>query len=212
MDPAYILSQATGAWLQYEFACGRSMLFNERYMSVPIASALFSIYKQEVRSEYLHPILGPAKTGPGRRPEVDFAVIHKYPHLSAVLESKWVGPNGLSCEEILWDLLRLELIAHAAKVPAFFLLAGRRKHLQKLFNSKAFLGKPNKRGRLRKLLKVDGEGQARIRIDSPMQDRAIIFQKLLIPHQNLSFSSFVTTSSKFVYPQQCPNFQYQVYV
>ena len=29
--------------MQYEFACGRSMLFSERYLSVPIANALYSI-------------------------------------------------------------------------------------------------------------------------------------------------------------------------
>jgi hypothetical protein len=100
----------------------------KRYMSVPIANALFAIYKQEVRSEFLHPVLANAMTGPGRRPEVDFAVINNYPNLSCVVESKWLGANGLSVEEVLWDLLRLELVAHYAKVPAFFLLGGRRRH------------------------------------------------------------------------------------
>jgi len=140
MDPIRVLAQAVGAWLQYEFACGRSALFNERYLSVPIANALYSVYKDEVRSEYLHPVLAPAKRGPGRRPEVDFALVHNYPHVSCVLESKWVGANGLTAEDILWDLLRLELIAYHTKAPAFFLLGGRRKHLERFFQSKAFLG------------------------------------------------------------------------
>jgi len=212
MHPAYILAQATGAWLQYEFACGRSMLFNERYMSVPIANVLFAIYKQEVRSEYLHPVLGAGRSGPGRRPEVDFAVVGKYPKLSCALESKWLGSNGLTAEEILWDLLRLELIAHSEKVPAFFLLGGRRKHLEQFFQSRVFLGKPNNKGRYRRLLKLGGATQSRLRVDSPTPDRKDVFSKLLKPYQNLSFSSFVTTSSSYVYPQHCPMFQYQVYV
>ena len=207
MDPAYILSQATGAWLQYEFACGRATLFNERYMSVPIANALFTIYKQEVRSEFLHPVLAAAMTGPGRRPEVDFAVINSYPNLSCVVESKWLGGSGLPMEEILWDLLRLELVAHYAKVPAFFLLGGRRRHLEQFFKSRTFLGKPNRKGKFRKLLKLHHEGQSRIRVDSPTQDRKEVFQRLLRPYQNLSFSSFVTTSSSYSYPHPCASWR-----
>ena len=142
MDPAKRLAQAAGVWLQYEFACNRSELFNERCMSAPIASGLYAIYKQEVRSEFLHPVLGPIKSGPGRRPEVDFAVVKNYPHVSCVLESKWVGANGLSIEEIVWDLLRLELIVYNEKATGFFLMAGRQKHLESLFHSTAFVGNP----------------------------------------------------------------------
>lgn len=181
-------------------------------MSVPIANALFAIYKQEVRSEYLHPVLGAIKTGPGRRPEVDFAVIDRYPDLSCVVESKWLGPNGLTVEDILWDLLRLELITHTTKAPAFFLIGGRRKHLERFFQSKTFLGTANARGTLRRLLKLGAERQTRIRVDSPTLDRRDVFVKLLRPYQNLSFSCFVTTSSSFSYPQHCPNFQYQTFV
>src|ERR1039457_4681457 len=121
------LAQAVGAWLQYEFACNRSNLFNERYLSVAIADALYAIYKHEVRSEYLHPVLADHKLGPGRKPEVDFATVHNYPAVTSVVESKWVGPAGLSAADILWDLLRLELIAHDSLAPAYFVLAGRRK-------------------------------------------------------------------------------------
>lgn len=212
MDPAYILSQATGAWLQYEFACGRAPLFNERYMSVPIATALFRIYKREVHSEYLHPILAAAKTGPGRRPEVDFAVIEQFPHVGCALESKWVGANGLTAEEVLWDLLRLELIAHSAKVPAFFLLGGRRKHLEHFFASKAFRGAPNKKGRFRRLLKLRPAHQRPLQIYNPSTDRKDVFVKLLKPYQEVSFPHRVTTSASFSYPEKCPMFQYQVYV
>src|ERR1035438_1810119 len=99
MDPVRTLAQAAGAGLQYEFACGRSMLFNERYLSVPIANALYAVYRREVRAEYLHPVLAAAKSGPGRRPEVDFAVIDSFPNAVCVVESKWVGANGLSAED-----------------------------------------------------------------------------------------------------------------
>jgi hypothetical protein len=212
MDPAFLLSQATGAWLQYEFACGRSPLFNERYMSVPISNALVGIYKHEVHSEYLHPVLAAAKTGPGRRPEVDFAVISQYPHVDCVLESKWIGDNGLTAEEVLWDVLRLELIAHSANVPAFFLLAGRRKYLEHFFQSRAFRGTSGKPGKYRSLLRLRPRHQRPIQISSPSIDRRNLFMKLLTPYQEVSFPYCLTTSFGYSYPEECPMYQYQAYV
>jgi hypothetical protein len=210
MDKAKRLAQAVGAWLQYEFACNRSELFNERCMSAPIASGLYAIYKQEVRSEFVHPILGPLKSGPGRRPEVDFAVISKYPDVSCVLESKWIGATPVKVEDIVWDLLRLELIAHKTHAAAFFLLAGRRKHLESLLHSKAFLGRRTAAGKYRTILKT--HPQPRIRVSGALPERKELFRKLLAPYQNLSFPTQLSTSVAHVYPQACPMFQYQAYV
>jgi hypothetical protein len=197
--------------MQYEFACGRGMLFNERYLSVPIANALYSIYRNEVRAEYLHPVLAPKKIGRGRRPEVDFAVIHDYPNVQCVVESKWVGANGLGAEEVIWDLLRLELIAHHTGAKAFFILAGRRRHLETFFRSRAFLGKKDARGKFRRLLKLDSRRNARVRVDNPSPDRLNIFRKLLSAYPDVSFGSRVTTSTGHSYPRDCPMFQYQAY-
>lgn len=210
MKPVTILAQAVGAWLQYEFACNRSNLFSERYLSVAIADALNAIHKDEVRSEYLHPVLAPHKTGPGRRPEVDFATIRNYPAVTSVVESKWVGSDGLSPADVLWDLLRLELIANASKVPAYFVLAGRRKHLETFFRSKGFSGEPTAQGKHRHLLKIDHRS-AGIRVDSPNDDRREMFRKLLRDYQNVSFSSRISISSPAIYPEDCPQFQYQAY-
>lgn len=209
MDTARILAQAAGAWLQYEFACGRASLFNERYLSSPIANALHSVYKKEVHSEYLHPVLAPKTTGPGRRPEVDFAVVNNFPAIECVVETKWVGKNGLSAEEVIWDLLRLELIAHHSGAHAFFLMAGRKKHLDSFFRSKAFLGATNHSGKHRKLLKIDSAKTARLRVDNPPKDRIATFQKLLSRYQDVTFGSRVTTSAAHRYPENCPSFQYQ---
>lgn len=197
--------------MQYEFACGRAMLFNERYLSVPIANALYAIYKHEVRAEYLHPVLAPKKTGRGRRPEVDFAVVQNYPNVDCVVESKWVGSNGLGAEEVIWDLLRLELIAHHTGAKAFFVLAGRRRHLEAFFNSRAFLGKENFRGKFKRLLKLDSRKNARVRVDNPALDRLKTFRKLLSAYPDVSFGSRVTTSVGHRYPEDCPTFQYQAY-
>jgi hypothetical protein len=95
------------------------------------------------------------------------------------VETKWVGKNGLSAAEILWDLMRLELIAHHEGADAFFVLAGRRKHLEAFFESRAFLGSPKADRSYRRLLKLDRGRNPRIRIDSPAADRLEIIRSLL---------------------------------
>jgi hypothetical protein len=212
VDTVHAIAQATGAWLQYEFACGRSNLFNERYITTPVAAVLKHLYPHQVHSEFLHPILAPAKSGlPGRRPEVDFVVIEKYPKVICAVETKWVGKNGLSAEDILWDLMRLELIAHYEKAASYFVLAGRRKHLLQFFQSRAFLGIPTSDGRYKRLLKLDGRRNARIRLDNPPRDRAPIIGRLLQPYPSISFPSRLTTSTPYFYPEHCPSYQYQAF-
>lgn len=150
------------------------------------------------------PVLAPHKTGPGRRPEVDFATIRHYPAVTSVVESKWVGSGGILAADVLWDLLRLELIANASNVPAYFVLAGRRKYLKKFFASKAFLGNPTAQGKYRHLLKLDHRPTG-IRIDSPNDDRRKMFRKLFYDYQTVSFPSRISTSTPALYPGGLPN-------
>jgi hypothetical protein len=212
MNEVRKIAQATGAWLQYEFACGRSNLFNEARLSTPISSVLEHLFPHQVHSEFLHPSLAAACAGRrGRRPEVDFAVTAVYPKITCVVESKWVGRNGLTAEDVIWDLLRLELIAHQEQASAFFVLAGRRKHLEAFFQSRAFLGKRTARGTYKRLLKLDRRRNARIVVDSPTKDREAIFHKMLADYPTISFPSRITTSRPSTYPESCPTFQYQAY-
>ena len=210
MNSAKRLAQAVGAWLQFEFACNRAELFNERCLGPAIAGGLHAIYKEEVRSEYLHPILGPLKTGPGRRPEVDFAVVRDYPKVICVLESKWIGASGVRIDDILWDLFRLELIAHDSGATSFFLLAGKRKYRESFFSSTAFKGKRTKAGKYRaSILKMYPQPRLRVS-DAP--ERKIVFRKLFEPYQDLSFPSELSTTVGTAYPATCPMSQYQAYV
>lgn len=212
MDPIRKIAQATGAWLQYEFACGRSHLFNERQLSTPISSVLNHLFPHQVHAEFVHPLLAAAKSGrPGRRPQVDFAVTQTYPKIVCAVESKWVGKSGLSAEDILWDLLRLELIAHHEGASAYFILAGRRKHLESFFKSRAFLGRRASDGTYKRLLKLDKRRNARVRVDSPPADREPVFRKLFAEYPEISFPSRITTSIPYLYPEDCPAFQYQAY-
>jgi hypothetical protein len=210
MNSAKRLAMAAGAWLQYEFACHRSQLFDEGSLVTPISAALNTIYKQNLHTEFLHPVLAPLKSGPGRRPELDFAVVETYPQIICAVETKWVGADGIKIEDVVWDLLRLELVAHQAKADAFFVLAGRRKHLKAFFSSKAFLGKKRKPSSpFRTILKM--RSQPKMGIRNPAPEREGLFQKLFADYQDLSFPDALGTSVGERYPDFCPNFQYQAY-
>jgi hypothetical protein len=211
MDTARLLAQGVGGWLLYEFCCSRSRLFNERYMAGPIAQVLNAEYGLQVHSEYLHPVLAKTKTGPGRRPEVDFAVVDGAGVLKCVVESKWVGPGGLPAEHIIWDVLRLELVASDTGADAYFLLAGRRRHLEAFFETKAFKGVEYK-GKFRRLLKLDHRKNPRMRVDNPPTDRRAAFKAVLTPYGGVSFPTRVSTSLCYAYPSDVPKFQYQAYV
>ena len=151
----------------YEFQCERSELFNERYLSTAVSDILNGIYHHRVHSEFVHPTLAEHTNGPGRRPEIDFAVVADWPNPLCVVETKWMGKGLLSAEDIIWDLLRLELAAYHSKCDAFFVVAGRNKYFKRFFASKGFLGKKTTKGKYRRLLKLDRRKNARLRVDGP---------------------------------------------
>lgn len=128
-----ILAQALGSWLQYEYSLGRGGLFNERYISTPISQVLAYRFKCGVSAEHPHPTLSVAKDGPGAKPCVDFAAIEKFPKVRALVESKWLNDAGVRAEALVWDLIRLEMVAHAENAEAFFVLAGKRERMREVF-------------------------------------------------------------------------------
>jgi hypothetical protein len=140
MDLARLLTEAVGSWLNFEWCCDRSGLFNEKYLSVPIGQLLASRHQAVVRAEFNHPVIAPAMKGPGRRPQVDFAVCDPYPSVKVAVETKWIGKGRINVTDIIWDLIRLELIAYSSDAQCVFLLAGKRRDLIKLFNSSDFAG------------------------------------------------------------------------
>jgi uncharacterized membrane protein len=213
MDIARKLSEGVASWLAYEFACDRASLFSERYMSVPIANILSVYYKAAVHAEFKHPILAPYAQGRGRRPEVDFAVVPEdnFPNAKAFVETKWLGRSDLKPEDILWDLLRLELVAHHDKADALFLLAGKKAHFNRFFASQSFIGKSSTT-KNSKLLKLDNNRHGGVQVDNPSPARVTQFKSIFKAYQNLSFTTRLSTSTCQCFPAHCPNYSYQVFV
>ncbi|MGV1794165.1 hypothetical protein [Rhizobium sp. A37_96] len=131
-----VLAQALGSWLQFEYALGRRGLFNERYMSGAISQVLSYRFKCGISAEHRHPTLSAMVAGrPGAKPAVDFAAIETFPNVKALVESKWLNKSGVTVQSIVWDLIRLEMVAHAENAEAYFILAGRRDRMKKVFES-----------------------------------------------------------------------------
>jgi hypothetical protein len=171
---------------------------------------LNSVFGLPVSSEYVHPVLTRERSGPGRRPEVDFAVVDSARQIKCVVESKWCGKLGLTTEQLIWDILRLELVSEDTGAAAYFLLAGRKKHLDAFFESKAFKG-AERGGHFRRLLKLDRRKNPRIRVDNPPRDRLSAFRNVLLPYSRIDFPSRISTSLCYVYPSDASTFQYQAY-
>lgn len=207
------LAEGVGGWLQYEYQCNRSGVFSEKYLSVPVAGILSSLYGRKVFAEVKHPILAPAVSGPGRRPEIDFAVLDPHPEMKVAIESKWVGKGSISVESIIWDVIRLEMIAHYCGARCFFLLGGKRRSLDALFRSTSFTGPDKtKRRTQRPVLRTDRNIICTLGIDSTFECRRAIIKRLMKSHQQTRIPCRVISVRTNPFPNPCQSNQYQVYV
>ncbi|RWP42426.1 MAG: hypothetical protein EOR04_11455 [Mesorhizobium sp.] len=152
MDYAKVVTVGVAGWLSFERACDRSGLFSEKYLAAAVGQILSARTGDRVEAEFAHPVLAPLTTGRGRRPAVDFVVRDPARKIVLAVETKWVGRSAPSTETILWDLIRLELIAHHENARCLFILAGPAVKLQKIFEHSAFSDeatKPQRRPLLR---------------------------------------------------------------
>jgi hypothetical protein len=193
------LSEGVGAWLQFEHHCNRQGLFSERYLSFPVGQILSAVYEDLLFSEYLHPVLSPLMSGPGKRPRVDFAVVGEDRRIRAVVETKWVGKTPVSCEDIIWDLIRLEMISHNSGAEAFFLLGGKRSDLTGLFESEAFHGPVGINGR-QPLLHTTHDGFHILKIHPPAKYRLQQMRRVVRDLQDLRLPQDLRTQMAKPFP------------
>jgi hypothetical protein len=205
-----LLTEGTGAWLHFEFSCNRSGLFSEKYLTVPIGQILSAWAGDRVIAEYRHPVLGPLAKGPGRRPEVDFVVFDTYPKIKYAVESKWVGDTKPSIQSILWDLIRLEMIANSEGAECIFLLGGKRSVLNAFFNTEAFYG-PKKPHQRRSLLRIDSNLIHNIPLVPTIPHRVSTLRNIFADYQDVAFPEKIVTRRSAPFPAEGPLNQYQVY-
>lgn len=210
MNYARLLCEGVGSWLQFEHACDRSGLFSEKYLAQPIGQILSARAGNRVRAEYVHPILSELAKGPGRRPEVDFVVCDPYPTITIAVESKWIGKTKPSLDKILWDLIRLEMLAHHSKARCFFVLGGTRADLDGYFRHKLFSGvSPGLP--TRPLLRTDINAAHKTALVPTNDLRIPLLKKIFEPMQSFEFPHHIVSRRSEPFPSEGPGKRYQIY-
>lgn len=196
--------------MHFEFACNRSGLFNEHYLSLAVGQILSATFGDRVHCEFDHPILAPIMAGRGRRPALDFVYCDPYPTIKVAVETKWAGSSHTTAASIIWDLIRLELVAHHHGAECIFLLAGQRSDLARLFRSKEFFGPAHTPGR-RSLLNTNSNGQSRLSLLPDKHYRIPLLRTVFEARQDVPIPHAVDTRRAQPFPADCPNNYFQVF-
>lgn len=211
MNYARLLCEGVGSWLQFEHACDRSELFSEKYLTQPIGQILSARSGNRARAEYIHPVLGELAKGPGRRPEIDFVVCDPFPNITIAVESKWIGKTKPSVDKILWDLIRLEMLAHHSGARCFFVLGGTRSDLQSYFKQKFFSGlEPGEQ--TRPLLRTDINSAYKTTLVPTRNPRIPLLKKIFEPLQSFDFPHHIVSRRSDPFPLHGPGKRFQIYV
>ena len=204
------LAKGVSSWLRFEFQCSRGHLFEEKYLSYPIGQILHSEYGNKLVSEQNHPLLEEHTIGPGKRPKLDFAVLQDNNYLLSI-EAKWAGKTPLKVEDIIWDLVRLELMANKYKCDSFFLLAGQKKKIQSLFQNHAFQAPLSNRS-FRPILKDGVHRSLGMKLDAPPKQREKVMKKLFSKYPDIEIPTKISSGNPYFFPKDCNNSDFQVYV
>ena len=210
IDFAKLLTTGVGSWLGFESACDRSGLFSERYLSTAIGQILSARTGNRAIAEWPHPVLAPLQSGPGRRPEVDFVVRDPQERVILAVESKWAGHTAPSTSAIMWDLIRLELIAHATGGRCLFVLGGTRQRLEAIFDEVTFCdaeARPHRRPMLRR----DNNVLHSTPLVPTIKARIPLLKKLFREYQNLEFPEKIVSRRTAPFPPDPKPRHYQVY-
>lgn len=209
MDYAKLLTRGIGAWLGFESICNRTGLFSEKYLAQPIGQILAAHNGSRVLAEYTHPVLASLVTGGGRRPALDFAVLDDDNQPVIVVESKWIGRTSPSVESIAWDLVRLSLMSQKG-ARCYFVLAGRRNAIEKLFEDPEMAGdavRPR-----RPLLRHDTAARLETDLVPNHRVRIEMMKRLFSKYPKIEVPQSIVTHARKAYPSDAKPRQFQVLV
>jgi hypothetical protein len=210
MDYAKVLTGGVAGWLRFESACDRSGLFSEKYMTAAIGQILSGRSGNRTIAEFKHPQLAPLMKGPGRRPEVDFIVRDNNEKIVLAVESKWAGRTKLTTDSILWDLIRLELIAHYEDARCIFIIGGSKRNLDAVFSERAFSDAATKPQR-RPVLRHDNNVLHSTPLVPTVPARIPMLKKLFRPYHQFEFPEKVVSRRSAPSPSDAKGPEYQVY-
>lgn len=186
-------------------------MFSEQYLSSPVGQILGAVYGSGVISEFRHPTLADQMQGPGKRPSLDFGVIDGDENLILAIESKWIGRTRPQITDIIWDLIRLEMVAHFEGARAFFLLAGRKRQLDRFFQSDDFRGENGVHPR-RPIMSHRGGARFTLPLRPTQHYRVPILRKMFVKHLGIRVPERLLTKRFAHAPAQSNTGQFQCYV
>jgi len=205
------LSKGLGGWLMYEHHSHRADLFSEKYLALGIGNILSGNFRDKVIAEYNHPVLKERKAG--RPPQIDFVIIGENDEISLAVESKWVGTKNTTSpkvNDILWDLIRLEILNYNYSSKSLFVVAGKKSQVDELFSRSAFSNK-TKTGKRRNLLPVKNHGIELDLIGCSI-DRLKMICKLLERYKRIEIPSKISISRMYKFPKDSSSFENEVCV
>ena len=196
--------------MHFEFTCHRSGLFNESYLSSAVGQILSATFGDRVHGQFDHPILAPTMIGPGRRPAIDFVYCDPYPAIKVAVETKWAGSSHTTPESIIWDLIRLELLAHKYGAECIFLLAGMAADLKRLFQLVEFSGPPQSTEQ-RQILNTVDNSLSRLWLLPRPYYRIPLMRRVMSRCQNVALPHALITRRSKPFPAVSPNNHFQVF-
>jgi hypothetical protein len=198
------LSEGTASWLLFEFHCQRGDIFSEKYLATPVGQILSSRYDGRIKAEENHPILAQAGAD-GRPPQVDFVVTKADGSYAVVVESKWTGRSSISISQLIWDLVRLELIAFQSDAECYFVLGGFRKKIQPLLAQTHFGLHPVHPVTKKQKTNIS------IRLDQLPDAISNSLHKRMLKYPTVRFPNIITCDFPHHYPPEGNNMTFQVF-
>ena len=195
------ISEGLTSWLTFEHHCGRSGLFSERYLALPIAQLLARNTTGAVLAEHNHPVLM-IEGGDGRPPQLDF-IIQENDKVTLVVETKWAGTRGVSIRDVIWDCVRLELAAHHYGCEAIFVLAGSRHQVDQMLASAPF-NPTTSRGKPSQVLGLNGFGRLSVNIQSPKWAFGKALHKRLNVYPQIAYPRSFVCGQGTQFPKESP--------
>jgi len=119
------LAEGISGWLIFEFHCMRGDLFSEKYLATPTGQILTSLFDGRVKAEQNHPSLIKKAKTVGRPAQIDFVALDENGNWDIAIETKWITRSPITLTQIIWDLIRLELLLHNKKCnKCYFVISG----------------------------------------------------------------------------------------
>lgn len=187
------LAHGLNSWLTFEEMCGRSALFSESYLTAPLGQLLASRYGARLIAEYPHPVLTTGKTGVGRKPALDFAVLDAPAHVELAIETKWLSKSNTLHRDIITDLVRLALVVNAHEAEGWLIVAGKAPNLKKFITSPKYKGHPKHLGS-DPILPIGKTRSGTLRLHPPALFRGKLLASALKPFDGLKLPKSISTT------------------